>query len=161
MIFVTLGSQKFQFNRLLEYTDKLLEDGIIDEEVFAQTGSSNYVSRNYSSQTYLKRSEFQHYMNLSNLVITHAGTGAIINALKLGKKVIAVPRLAEHGEHIDNHQKEIAEIFERMNLIMYVNSFPELRSSIKKVSNKKFDTFESKNEDYIKFITEFIEDMGQ
>lgn len=35
MIFITLGSQKFQFNRLLKAIDKLIEQGKIKEEVFA------------------------------------------------------------------------------------------------------------------------------
>lgn len=37
MIFITLGSQKFQFNRLLKAVDDLIENGIIQDEVFAQT----------------------------------------------------------------------------------------------------------------------------
>ena len=40
MIFITLGSQKFQFNRLLKTVDELVERGIIKEEVFAQIGFS-------------------------------------------------------------------------------------------------------------------------
>ena len=40
MIFITLGSQKFQFNRLLKAIDKLVEQGKIKEEVFAQIGIS-------------------------------------------------------------------------------------------------------------------------
>ena len=47
MIFITLGSQKFQFNRLLEEVDKLIEQGIITEEVFAQIGYSDYKPKNY------------------------------------------------------------------------------------------------------------------
>ena len=46
MIFVTLGSQKFQFNRLLRKIDDLVEEGVITEEVFAQTGASDYLPRN-------------------------------------------------------------------------------------------------------------------
>lgn len=47
-IFITLGSQKFQFNRLLIAVDKLCEKKVISgEDVFAQTGYSDYVPRNY------------------------------------------------------------------------------------------------------------------
>ena len=42
MIFVTTGSQKFQFNRLLQKIDLLIEEGMIREEVFAQIGVSDY-----------------------------------------------------------------------------------------------------------------------
>jgi len=33
--------------------------------------------------------------------------GAIIGAIKKGKKVIAVPRLAKCGEHVDDHQVQL------------------------------------------------------
>ena len=42
MIFVTLGSQKFQFNRILMEIDQLIEDKYLTENVFAQTGYSDY-----------------------------------------------------------------------------------------------------------------------
>ena len=59
MIFVTLGSQKFQFNRLLRKIDELIESGIIDEKVFAQTGYSDYKPVFYESEDYISREVFQ------------------------------------------------------------------------------------------------------
>ena len=47
MVFITLGSQKFQFNRLLKKIDKLLEEKIIKDNVFAQIGYSDYSPLNY------------------------------------------------------------------------------------------------------------------
>ena len=47
MIFVTVGSQKFQFNRLLKKIDELIDAGIIKDKVFAQTGASDYIPKNY------------------------------------------------------------------------------------------------------------------
>ena len=41
-IFVTLGSQKFQFNRLLQALDDLMEQQTGSDSVFAQTGYSDY-----------------------------------------------------------------------------------------------------------------------
>ena len=48
MIFITLGSQKFQFNRLLKKVDELIENGTINEEVFAQIGASDYKPQHFS-----------------------------------------------------------------------------------------------------------------
>ena len=47
MIFITLGSQKFQFNRLLRAVDELIEKGVIDDTVFAQIGYSDYEQTQY------------------------------------------------------------------------------------------------------------------
>ena len=93
MIFVTVGSQKFQFNRLLKEIDKLIEDKIIDSDVFAQIGVSDYIPKNYKYIKFLTSEEFNKYLNNCDMVITHAGTGVIVNAVKLEKKVIAIPRL--------------------------------------------------------------------
>lgn len=94
-IFITLGSQKFQFNRLLIAVDKLCEKKIIcGEDVFAQIGYSDYVPQNYRYNNFLDREEFSMEMGKADIVITHGGTGAIIGAVKKEKKVIAVPRLA-------------------------------------------------------------------
>ena len=48
MIFITLGSQKFQFDRLLKEVDRLIADGVIQEKVFAQIGASEYLPQNYT-----------------------------------------------------------------------------------------------------------------
>ena len=113
MIFITLGSQKFQFNRLLKAIDKLIEQGKIKEEVFAQIGYSDYQPINYNYKQFLDRDEFASMEGRADIVITHGGTGAIIGAVKKGKKVIAVPRLAKYGEHVDDHQKNLEMLTNR------------------------------------------------
>lgn len=107
MIFITLGSQKFQFDRLLKEVDKLVGEQFINQEVFAQIGYSKYKPKNFAYKDFLDRSEFARMEEKSEIVITHGGTGAIIGALKKGKKVIAVPRLARFGEHVDDHQLQL------------------------------------------------------
>ena len=52
MIFITLGSQKFQFNRLLKAIDKLIADGKITDEVFAQIGYSDYIPVHFQYKGY-------------------------------------------------------------------------------------------------------------
>ena len=138
MIFITLGSQKFQFNRLLKEIDRLIEQGKITEEVFAQTGYSDYKPKNYKYKNFLDRDQFNDVMSKCDKVITHGGTGAIINAVKKEKKVIAVPRLAKYGEHVDNHQLQIIEQFKEMNFVEGINEIEELlmQEEVPEVLNK-------------------------
>ena len=117
MIFVTTGSQKFQFNRLLQKIDLLIEEGMIREEVFAQIGVSDYQPKHYEYCRFLDREGFTGKLRECRMVITHGGTGVIIGAVKQGKKVIAVPRLASYGEHVDDHQVQLLREFDGMNLI--------------------------------------------
>ena len=113
MIFITLGSQKFQFNRLLKAIDNL----DTNDEIFAQIGYSDYKPKKFRYKAFLDREEFDTMMEKSDIVVTHGGTGAIIGAVKKGKKVIAVPRLAKFGEHVDDHQIQIVKQFKELNLI--------------------------------------------
>lgn len=157
MIFVTLGSQKFQFNRLLKEIDRLIEEKKIKEDVVAQIGASDYIPKNYKSIDFLTRDEFQKYMSECNYVITHAGTGAIITALKNDKKVIAIPRLAKYGEHVDDHQIQLINEFKELNFIEPVYEIEELEDAIKISMNKKYNKYVSNTNIIIKSIEEFIE----
>lgn len=157
MIFVTVGSQKFQFDRLLKEIDRLIEENKITEEVFAQIGYSTYSPKNYKYNEFIDRNKFKEVMDKCDKVITHGGTGAIISAVKLGKKVIAVPRLERYGEHVDNHQIQIVNQFEKMNLIMKVDDMSKLNDCLKVISMKEFKSYTSNTEKVIKSIEEFIE----
>ena len=153
MIFVTLGSQKFQFNRLL----KAVDDLNLEEEVFAQIGYSDYKPIHYAYKTFLNRDEFIATMGKADIVITHGGTGAIIGAVKQGKKVIAVPRLAKYGEHVDDHQLQLIEQFKELNLI-YACEDMDLRRALSEVKNTQYNGYQSNTQAIIDSIVAFIEE---
>lgn len=156
MIFVTLGSQKFQFNRLLKKIDALVEDGTITEPVFAQTGASDYTPRNYAFEPFLDREAFSEYMSRCDTVITHGGTGAIIGAVKKGKKVIAVPRLAKFAEHVDDHQLQMIGQFCDLNLICACSDVDELGAALAEVQKRQFAAYVSNTEAVIQSISAYI-----
>lgn len=157
MIFITLGSQKFQFNRLLIAIDKLIEDNIIKDKVFAQIGYSDYRPQNYEYKDFLDRNEFINMENNADIIVTHGGTGAIIGALKKGKKVIGVPRLSAYGEHVDDHQLQIVEEFTRQRLIYGVYDYDELSSVINNINNMQFEQFKSNTQIIINDINSILE----
>ena len=148
MIFITLGSQKFQFNRLLKKIDNLVETNVIKEEVFAQIGYSDYKPKHYLYCEFMDRDQFAKMMKKSDILITHGGTGAIITGIKSGKKVIAIPRLEKYREHVDNHQVQLLKEFDEMEFIAAcynLDDFEEVYSNLDKmifkpyVSNTKND----------------------
>ena len=159
MIFVTLGSQKFQFNRLLEKIDVLVEEKVITDEVFAQIGYSDYHPQNYQYKDFLNRDEFALMEAKADKVITHGGTGAIIGAVKKGKKVIAVPRLSKYGEHVDDHQIQLIEQFHDMELIYSCSDVQELKTAIEEIQTKKYNEYHSNTAAIINSIEEFLADI--
>lgn len=156
MIFVTLGSQKFQFNRLLKKIDEMVADGIIKDEVFAQIGYSDYEPKNYSYKQFMNREEFTDMEAEADIVITHGGTGAIVGAVKKGKKVIAVPRLKKYGEHVDDHQIQLLDQFDKMEIIEACYDIDGLEGALKKSEVTEYKKYESNTQNIIESIDEFL-----
>lgn len=157
MIFVTLGSQKFQFNRLLQEVDRLLQAELITESVFAQIGHSDYEPKHYPYKRFLDHDEFVEMEQKADIVITHGGTGAIIGAVKKGKKVIALPRLAKYGEHVDDHQRQIVKQFQELNFICGCETVDDLESAINTVRLSEYTAYKSQTKNIIDSIEQFIQ----
>ena len=156
MIFITVGSQKFQFNRLLKAVDELVANGEITDEVFAQSGVCEYVPVHYEYKPFLNRDEFKSMMDKAFIVITHGGTGAIIGAIKYGKKVMAVPRLEKYGEHVDDHQLQLISEFTNGNFISSCENLSELGKCLKELDEKEFTVYHSNTEKYLVSISKYI-----
>lgn len=154
-IFVTLGSQEFQFNRLLKVLDdKLLND---EYEIFAQRGHSDYIPKFYKTIDFVDRDAFLDNVNKADIIITHAGTGAIISALKANKPVIAVARLAKYNEHVDNHQTEILKVFSNKNYIYGITEIKDIKEELNKALSKTYDKFISNTDNFVENLIELIE----
>jgi UDP-N-acetylglucosamine transferase subunit ALG13 len=156
LIFITVGSQKFQFNRLLKYIDDLVETKVIKEEVFAQTGVSDYLPKNYSCQKFLSRDEFHHKIQDSELIITHGGTGVIMGAIKAGKRVIAVPRLQQYKEHVDDHQEQIIAELMAAHLIIGVKKLEDIADLLAEIESFPVPAYHSNTDTIIKDIDDYL-----
>lgn len=159
MIFITLGSQKFQFDRLLKEVDRLIADGVIQGKVFAQIGASEYLPQNYTYERFLDRQRFAQIMDQCDSVITHGGTGVIIGAVKKGKKVIAVPRLAKYGEHVDDHQLQLLHQFDDLQLICACYDVEQLGECYKNLQNMHFRPYVSNTSVVIASIDEYLQSL--
>lgn len=157
MIFVCVGSRDYQFNRLLRELDKLVAKEKVTDQILAQIGQSEYEPKNYEWQRFIDRDDFKEYQNKADLIISHGGTGALIGALKLGKQVIAVPRLEKFGEHIDDHQTQISGILAKEGYLREVIDISRLGDTIalafKDPIMKKYD----KPSNVISIIERFID----
>lgn len=156
MILITVGSRSFQFNRLLKAVDQAVERGDLTEEVFAQIGSSEYKPENYKYVDFLNHDEFNKKIEACHIVITHGGTGVIVNAVKRGKKVIAVPRLAKYHEVVDDHQIQLVGEFEKMGLITACYDCEKIAEAVDRAKDCKTVEYNSNTYNYIESIRSFI-----
>lgn len=157
MVLVMLGTQNNSFHRLLEKIDELINDGTIQEKVIVQAGYTKYQSKNMEIFDLIPREQIEKYQKEANLIITHGGVGSIISSIEDGKKVIAVPRLHEFGEHVNNHQKEIVELFDKKGYIIGIHGVEELKKGLQKATDFKPEPYHPDNRKMLKIIEEFIE----
>ena len=155
MIYVSLGTQDKKFPRLLQEVDKLIDKGIIKDEVVAQIGQTKYESKNMKLYDYLSKEDVLKYMNESRFIITHGGVGTILDALKLNKKVIAVARLKLYKEHVNDHQLQIIREYTKLGYIL--DGTYDLEKAIFDVNEFIPNQYVSNNENFIKQLEDYID----
>ena len=109
MIYITLGTQSCDFSRCMRMVEELIAKEQIKDRIVAQTGYTTYHPIGVECIDFVPENRYQQLMTEADIVISHAGTGALFSSIKKGKKVIAVARLAQYGEMINNHQTEIVK----------------------------------------------------
>ena len=157
-ILVSVGASEFALDRLLAIVDDLCNEGIIDgNHVIAQAGSCNYTPKNFKAFKFISRDEYQVYMDKADVIISHAGTGCVVPAIKMGKKVLVFPRRKEYQEHLDNHQLELAEVFSANGYTKTVNNKDELKECLMNLDGFIPKPFISNKEKMNDLIIEYIE----
>lgn len=157
MIFVTVGTQKFQFNRMLSKIDELISKKVITEKVICQSGYSTYNPKNYKSFNFLDSKEYKNYINSSNLLITHAGVGTILEAKKDNIPVIVIPRMKKYGEHVDDHQIQIARDFDKKGLVLKCENLNDLSLVLRQVKSKQLKNYKSNNCNFVNQLEKILE----
>jgi len=137
LIFVTCGTHTMQFNRLLEMVDSLIEKKKIAGKVVAQIGNSTYNPKHYEFYKFVDDKKMAELTSKADIIISHAGAGSVITALSHRKKLIVVPRLKKYGEHVDDHQLDLAAELERGGKLLAAKSKEELAVAISKMKSFK------------------------
>ncbi len=160
MIFLTIGTWRVGYNRLVEAVDELLSSGVITEEVIAQTGYSSYKPKHMTVIEFCSPGEFRNLISKAGLVISHAGMGTIIETVQLLKPLITVPRRRSLGEVDNDHQFTTAKQLEAEGKILVAYEVSELPAKLQQA--KSFVPVQSNNDDKIvKTIQEFIERLAE
>ena len=159
MIFVTVGSQKFPFDRLLKQVDRIVENRVITEKVIVQTGHSRYAPRFCRCRAFYGREEFSALLERCDVLITHGGAGTMVEAAKRGKKTVAVPRLARYGEHVDDHQLELTQRLHQLKLIRACPDVELLPQALLDLREQSFEPFRSNTEVFLASLDRCIRSL--
>ncbi len=162
MIFVTVGSRNYPFDRLFKKLDELYENKKIKEKMFAQIGTSSYKPKYFEYKDFISPEEFQKKINEADIVITHGASGSIMKALNANKKVIVVTRLEKYGEHINDHQIQNNEAFAENHYVLMADlELENLEECLKKIKVKNNGLVKWDNKDpmaIVNMIDKFIQD---
>lgn len=155
MIFVVLGTQKFQFNRLLQTMDKAIEEGKITEPVFAQIGYSDYVPKHFEFTKFLDSTEFKKKISECDILLAHGGVGTIISGVERNKPVVVWARRKEFGEHVDDHQMQIAGAFAKKNYVLMCEQ-DNMAEMLNSARTHKFEHYVSQKQNVVDTIAAYI-----
>jgi len=131
LILVTVGLM-YGFERLVKEMDGIA--GRMDEAVIMQIGDTTYKPKNAIYFRFTSNEGIDRLYEDARVVVCHAGVGSILTALEHGKPVIAVPRRKKYGEHVDDHQLDIAGEMEKEGRITVVHDVGELEDVLTNVS---------------------------
>lgn len=108
---VSLGSERFPFDRAYVSASQVLSDC----DVYWQTGSTPAPA---GVRSWAPGNELRSACASSDVVVTHAGIGSILMSLGAGRVPIVLARERSRGEHIDDHQLQIARELEERGLVV-------------------------------------------
>lgn len=115
-IVVTLGThQKYRFPRLLRRLVAILPESA---EILWQVGATEIENMPVGARHQVPISEMQDAMREADVVIAHAGVGSALAAMGAGRRAICVPRRQRYGEHVDDHQVELARELDQRRLVL-------------------------------------------
>ncbi len=140
-VLVSLGTQKQQFTRILRLIEN--SDELKCAEILVQAGHTKYKSDRMNIIEFMNQEGFNIALNDADIVICHGGVGTIFSALKSGKKVLAVPRLAKYDEHVDDHQLEICRELQKEGYILYLNDSEIFDDKVRELLSTNFKKYVS------------------
>lgn len=113
MIFVSVGMQ-MPFDRLCRTVDEWCgRTG--RKDVFMQIGSTSWSPSHCEYVNLLDPEEYARRINEAELLVMHAGTGSILAAMKYGKPIVVMPRLARLRETRNDHQMATVRRFRELS----------------------------------------------
>lgn len=152
-IFVTLGTQKFPFNRFLMALDELVAKGLYaSDEILVQVKTLNYKPKHLNCIETIPIDQFEELVKEAELVITHSGEYSIMTCLLYNKKFLIVPRLSAYGEHVDDNQLEISNLMESKYNALVVKDMENLHEMIEKAKNHTYGEWVFNNNRLIESI---------
>jgi UDP-N-acetylglucosamine transferase subunit ALG13 len=134
VIVVTVGMHSAPFDRLIRAADAYAST--VHEQVVIQRGASRYVPLAADSFEFCDSADLERLMHESRVVVCH-GADTILDALRLGRPVVAVPRRRRFREHLNDHQVHFVHALAARGWVQALDDPVALASAIESAASMK------------------------
>jgi len=124
VIFATCGSSPAPFDRMMTALAALPADNL-----HVQHGPATPPPCNQADD-FVPFGRMVELIESADVVVSHAGVGSIMCALRAGHVPIVFPRLKRYAETVDDHQAELAEALQQRGNVIVVWTPEELASAV-------------------------------
>jgi UDP-N-acetylglucosamine transferase subunit ALG13 len=132
VIFVTVGTHTAPFDRLVRAGERYAATS--GERVVVQRGASRYLPVVAESFTFCESGEMERLIRASRVVVCHAAD-TILDAIRLGRPVVAVPRRRCYSEHLNDHQVHLAAALAGRSTVVALDDLGELPAAIDRAAD--------------------------
>jgi UDP-N-acetylglucosamine transferase subunit ALG13 len=138
-IFVTLGTRRDPFKRLIQAVETLVKKGFIKERVIIQAGHTQYNSDCLDLFDFCTPGRIEELIKNARYVITQESAGIGTQCLKYETKFLVMPRRYEYGElpSKSDMKEDLHFKMEEMGFTKVVHGVSELENAIKEIHHLK------------------------
>lgn len=132
---VTIGSEKYSFGRAL----RAVQESSAALDVSWQTGNTPVHDEVLLGEVraWWPGDELAARAHAVDVVVTHAGVGSILMALRTGSCPVVIPRMKRYNEHIDDHQWELARLLETRGVVIVAKPGDDIADCISLATSRQ------------------------
>jgi UDP-N-acetylglucosamine transferase subunit ALG13 len=143
LLLVTVGSDHHAFDRVIDWVDRYLDARRdADLRYVCQHGAAR-PSRHGEQRPFVEHAHLLRLLGEASAVVSHGGPGTLLESLQCGRVPIAVPRLKDLGEVVDDHQQAFCRFLAERGQAVVADTEQELHDILDRVLVAP-DTFASR-----------------
>lgn len=150
-----LGTDHHPFTRMLDWIDAWQRAAGQTARVLVQHGFTSPLGTTAMSQIdFLGHHDLMKVLSKARAVLCHGGPGTIFDCRRAGLLPVVLPRSADHGEHVDNHQVLFTQRLAAAQLIDRVRTEEELHRALHSALQRSRTTLESADDEAVAASTQ-------
>lgn len=133
--FVSVGNAHQAFTRLISVVSAARDS--LPQPIMVQHGHTPCDSHALNPVAFLHPAEYEKQVLDADVVITHAGAGSILCAIKARKVPIVMARLKRYGEVVDDHQLDFSRALAAEGRVVLIHDRAELEQAAKEALRRQ------------------------